>query len=407
MPLRDPLPALIRTSLRWSLLLVPFVLGGGERGAAAESRPPGGAAGPAAAFVAGRDYTVLERRRFLDTTGFDRPVEAFSMLFPKDWTSDGGVRWKGVQECRGEIVGTHVKAASPDGQIQFETMPVRSFAWADDPMMLQAMQAGARQGGCQLNRPFTAAQYIEGFAQRDLGARASDIRADESYADFIRQLDQQANALARQYGTGMEQQTTFSFGRLTWPDGREGILHVGVTNMVTRKPNLLGGGSTSFSSTIVVHCVLMRFAPERRVEATRLLGMIQASARTNPIWKQARDDFLTRLGNIEHAGRMERIRLFGEQSRAYAKARSDASDRQLRDWERQQASQDRQHRAFVQTIREVETYADAHGKVELSSGYQHAWSRGDGTYILSNASGFDPRRVFQDQAWQEMKKTAP
>lgn len=33
-----------------------------------------------------------------------------------------------------------------------------------------------------------------------------------------------------------------------------------------------------------------------------------------------------------------------------------------------------------------------------------AWSRGDGSYILSNAPSFDPSRVFQDQQWQEMKK---
>jgi len=404
---RDRPTFLMRSPIRWSWLLLTLVFSVGERGTAAEPASSQRPASNAGAFVAGRDYTVLERRRFLDTMGFDRPVEAFSMLFPKDWTSEGGVRWKGVQECRGEIVSTHVKAASPDGQIQFEAMPVRSFVWAEDPMMRQAMQAGARQGGCQLNGTFTAAQYIEGFAQRDLGARASDIRADESHAEFAREFDRQANAISRQYGTGTEQQTTFSFGQLKWPDGREGILHVGVSNMVTRKPNFIGGGSTSFSSTNVLHCVLIRFAPARREEATRLMGMLQSSSRTNPTWQQARDNFLTQLGNVEHAGRMEIIRLFGEQSRAYAQAQSDASDRRLRDWERQQASQDRQHKKFVQTIREVETYADAHSKVELSSGYRRAWSRGDGTYLLSNTPGFDPGRVFQDRAWTEMKKPSP
>jgi hypothetical protein len=58
---------------------------------------------------------------------------------------------------------------------------------------------------------------------------------------------------------------------------------------------------------------------------------------------------------MEHQGRLETIRLMGEQAAAYAKAQSDASDRQMRDWEKQQASQDGQHKAFVQTIREVET----------------------------------------------------
>ncbi len=35
-------------------------------------------------YTEGKDYQVLERRRFLDEQGFDRPVEAFSVLVPRD-----------------------------------------------------------------------------------------------------------------------------------------------------------------------------------------------------------------------------------------------------------------------------------------------------------------------------------
>jgi hypothetical protein len=359
----------------------------------------------ASRFVEGKDYTVLERRRFLDETAFDRPVEAFSLLFPKGWKIEGGVKWRGVQECRGDIVSNVVKASSPDGAIQFEIFPSRTFGWADDRGMMRAMQASAQQGGCQLNQPFDAAGYIQTFAQRDLSARASDIRADESRAAFMKQLDDQANGISQQYGTGSQQTTTMAFGALTWPDGTEGILHVGVTNIITRKRAAMFIGATTFSTTSVFHCVMTRFPSARKEEATKLFGTIQAGFRQNPIWKQAKDNYLTQLGNIEHAGRMERIRLAGEQSRAYAAAQSTASEQRMRDWENQQASQDAQHKAFVQTIREVETWKDASGSVELSSGYNQAWSRGDGSYILSNTPGFDPSSVFQDQNWHEMKRT--
>ncbi|MCZ2156290.1 MAG: hypothetical protein LC114_20705 [Bryobacterales bacterium] len=80
-------------------------------------------------------------------------------------------------------------------------------------------------------------------------------------------------------------------------------------------------------------------------------------------------------------------------------------DASLRTWEAQQASSDRSHASFVKTIREVETYRDGGATVELDSGFNQAWSRGDGTYILSNSPGFDPSSVFQDQNWQEMKRT--
>jgi hypothetical protein len=58
----------------------------------------------------------------------------------------------------------------------------------------------------------------------------------------------------------------------------------------------------------------------------------------------------------------------------------------------------------VQTIREVETWKEGDGSVELTAGYEQAWSRGDGSYILSNKPGFDPSSVLQDQAWKPMQR---
>lgn len=61
----------------------------------------------------------------------------------------------------------------------------------------------------------------------------------------------------------------------------------------------------------------------------------------------------------------------------------------------------------MQTIRGVQTYQGADGKLELSSGHGQAWSRGDGTYLLSNSPSFDPRTAFQDQQWQELQRGKP
>ena len=381
-------------------LLLPFLC---PAPSSAEPQQPSARAG----FVEGRDYLILERHRFLDQARFDRPVESFSLLFPKGWQVQGGVKWLGINECRGDIVSNQVKASSTDGSIKYEVFPSRSFNWSDDQMMQQLMRTGAQNAGCQLNQPFDAARYIEGFARRDLGATSSNIRPDESKASFLQQLDNQANATARQFGNGTRQTSTMAFGDLAWPDGSQGILHVGVTNILMQKPDAFSGRVQTISTTSVYYCVSMRFPAARRAEATRLFAMIQASYRQNPIWKQAKERFLTNLGNMEHAGRMETIRLMGEQARAYAKAQNDAANRQMRDWESQQASQDRQHKTFVQTIREVETWREPGGSVELSSGFGRAWTHGDGSYILSNAPGFDPSSAFQDQRWQEMKRANP
>jgi uncharacterized protein (DUF736 family) len=63
------------------------------------------------------------------------------------------------------------------------------------------------------------------------------------------------------------------------------------------------------------------------------------------------------------------------------------------------------HSQFIKTIREVEHYRDETGKVELGAGYQHAWSRNNGSsYILTDNPNFNPASVLQDQQWKEMKK---
>ncbi|GAB2794011.1 hypothetical protein GCM10027275_43780 [Rhabdobacter roseus] len=80
-------------------------------------------------------------------------------------------------------------------------------------------------------------------------------------------------------------------------------------------------------------------------------------------------------------------------------------DLQMRSWEQQQSTQDRMHTNFVKAIREVETFQDASGTYEMSSSYDHAWSRNDGnSFVMSNNPNFDPQFVFKDQSWEPMKK---
>ncbi len=315
----------------------------------------------------------------------------------------GGVGWGNVGGCRGEFIQSTLKATSPDGAMQFEMLPVRSFSWTDDRGLLQLMQAGAQGGGCQVNQPFSAEQYVDGFARKDLRARASNIKVDEVRRPMFSALDQTVNNASRQAGTASQQETVPATGDITFADGTEGILQVTVTNSSLRQPNYVGGGATTMTTTMTF-AILMRFPAGRRQEGSRMLNMISTSHRVNPVWKSNKERFMTQLGNMEHAGRMETIRLMGEQSREYARAQSAASDQRMRDWEGRQASQDRQHKSFVQAIREVETWRDGSGGVELSAGYSQAWSRGDGSYILSNKPGFDPSSALQDPQWKPMQR---
>lgn len=358
----------------------------------------------ASRLVEGKDYVVLERVRILDEMGFDQPVEAMSVLLPRGWRTESNVRWKGVNECRGEIVTWQMKATSPDGQIEFLVLPTRTFVACESQMMRQSMLAAAQQGGCAVNAPFDATQYLTEFARTELqGATVSNVREDESLKAVLEKMNSQANAISQQYGTGMHQTGTGVYGTLTWPDGTKGLANVGVS-VAEKQGRDFYGAPNGFATTTVFHQVYIRYAPEREAEAIKLFGTVTTSHRINPAWQQAKDSFLAQLGNIEHAGRMERIRLMGEQSAAYAKSQSEASDAQMRNWERSQASSDVNQSRFIQSIREVETWKDSNGSpVEIGAGYEHGWSRPDGSIILTNNSLFDPA-VELKQNWSPMEK---
>jgi hypothetical protein len=283
-------------------------------------------------------------------------------------------------------------------------LPARTFVASQNQMTRQALMAASQQGGCAVNPPFDATQYLDNLGRKELGAASvSDVKNDESLRALLEKLSAQSNAASQQYGTSMKQTGSAVYGTLTWADGSKGLVNVGVSVLETPSVDMYGAPS-GFATTTVFHQVYIRYPADREAEALKFFGTIVSSHRMNPVWQQAKERFLTRLGNTEHAGRMERLRLMGEQSAAYAKAQSEASDARMRDWERAQASSDASQSRFIQTIREVETWKDAGGSpVELNAGYSHGWSRPDGSIILTNNSLFDPAVELQ-QNWARMEK---
>jgi hypothetical protein len=398
------------SEVRMTLARVVTVVGiivsvGCGGGSGAPGGSGGGGSAPDGKFVEGKDYVVLERVRLLDSQGFDKPVEAMSLLAPRGWKTDGGVTWRGFNECRGEMVTWRVSSVSPDSAIRIDIPPTRTFVWSEDAMLRQTNLKAAQAGGCAVHEPFDATTYLQAIAHDELGgATVTDVRTDESLMALIAKFVQMSDETARQFGTGMQSSGTGIYANLKFPDGTEGLANIGVTMVKKDSRDMFTGRPNGFSSTSVFHRVIVRFPADRREEALRLFGTTLSSYRINPAWQQAKDQFMTKLGNIEHRGNMDRIRMMGEQSAAYAKARSDAQEDSMRNWEQQNAASDASQHRFIQTIREVETWKDSTGNpVELSAGYHHGWSRPDGSYILTNNSNFDPAVVFQ-QNWTKMEK---
>jgi hypothetical protein len=95
---------------------------------------------PLAGLATEPGYLRLKRVEIVDRHGFEKPMPAMSMLVPTDWSFDGQIRYAQKVGDPSDLVRLAFRTASPDGRLAIEMFPGWSWAWADDPMMRQAMQ---------------------------------------------------------------------------------------------------------------------------------------------------------------------------------------------------------------------------------------------------------------------------
>lgn len=353
------------------------------------------------AFTEGKDYTVWQRVRINDVNGFGQPVEAYSILLPKGWRTEGQVNWVINTKCAPDAVQNRLTATSPDGAFRLDVFPQSNWQWFDDPMLLRNAQSSAQFGGpgCPLAQPYNAAQYLEQvFVPGDLpGAVLVSQRPNEQMTQIMMQQAQQNNAVFRASGVNLESRPSASIGRLRWPDGRVGIVLCAVEQTVAMMPNLLNGGNyASYQCRATVKTALSAPAGKEE-EAEKVLGTIVASTRINPEWQSAVQNVFNNIAKVEQRETAKRAAMWRQ-------TQNEISEIRQRTWESSQASRDRIHEGWSQVLRGVETWKEPDGSsIELSSGYNEAWKKADGTYILSNDPLFDPNVAFQEE-WKRLEK---
>lgn len=388
-----------------------------QTNAAPENTAPGqkAVAGSQPEYKEGSDYLLFERVRMLDKVGFTQPQEAYSVLLPKGWQHEGEVVWNGPEtSCSGTF--RWLKAQSGDGQYSIELLPDIVYSWNTNTELMQMNRSiGNASPYCLIGEPMDAEQYLrQVLAPEELGnPEILKVEPNPLVVEQMQQLNEENKRELMQYGAGEVQfhQTAIN-AQVRWKDGKEGWVVFGVSTIENVVPNYYNGSYDKIYTTQIAKRVVYKYPSGNKETSDNQFGVIMASFRTNPAWNGAVTQFWKDVRQKKQIIHIGKIRLMDEQTRAIGEAairsgeaRSKRMDTDMRNWEARQSSQDRMHTNFIKTIREVENYQDASGKVELSSGYDHAWSRGDGsTFVMSNNPNFDPASAFQDQSWKEMKK---
>lgn len=391
------------------------IAGCNGQGSNANNNRSAGAKKSSVNYKEGTDYFLFERVRILDEAGFSQPAEALSILLPKGWRQQSQVIWNAPgNSCAGTYYW--LKAQSPDGSMTYETYPDAVYSWSTNRELMRLSQNNqASSMDCGPGEPVNAEDYLRKvFGPNNLGnPEIVKVKPNEAVMKEMQQVNEKTKTEMMRYGAAdIEFYQTAINATVRWPDGTEGQVVLGVTILETLVPNIYNGTYDKAYTTQVLKRTIFKYPAAQRQQAINQFCMIMGSFRTNPVWSKAVSGFWKDYRERKHVAHIGTIAIMDAETRAIGKRaiqngkdRLASMDTELRSWEQRQTSQDRAHINFIKTIREVENYQDATGKIELASGYDHAWSRSDGaSFILSNSPNFDPSSVFQDQQWKEMRK---
>lgn len=365
-------------------------------------------------FVEGEHYNIFDRVRIMDNQGFTQPVEAYSLLLPKGWQCQGEIIWiMPGQACAGN--NAWLRASSADNKYSLEFLPNIILSWSSNPETLQwNMASQGNSPFCGFNQPVTAEQYLEAAFVPQIGnPRILKAEANNTVAAELKAGIDMRNAELMQYGAaGVQNFASAVNAEAKWSDGTEGFLLLASIISEVIIPDLYTGAYSKSYTTFLTKKTVFKYPPGEKAKAAALFAVIMSSIRSNAAYNDAVNSFWRQVRQDKNRLHWEKIRLMDEQTRqmgeraiAQGQQRLKDMDNQMRSWEAKQASQDKAHTDFIKMIREVEHFRDETGTYEMESGYKYAWSRSDGSsFILSDDPNFDAASVFNDQAWERMKK---
>jgi len=247
---------------------------------------------------------------------------------------------------------------------------------------------------------YNAEAYLRNVFGPEVGVKqinsVSDFR--EVSAGMEKVAADTKNSLQQAGITNVSYNPTAILAQVVFADGKEGLAVVAVNQTINQMPDYMQGGYSNGYVCSADSKLLLKYPKGQEKEAKNLLSMIISSVRINPAWQNAAGQIMQNIAKGQQIENAKRQAIWHE-------AQNAISESQRSTWENQQASNDRINEEFGRTIRGVEQWSDpATGDiVDLTLGYSEAWSKGDGTYILSNNPLFDPKVALQED-WKKLEK---
>ena len=357
-------------------------------------------------------YLRLKRVEIVDRHGFEKPMRAMSMLVPVDWSFDGQIRYAQKIGDPADLVRLAFRTASPDGRLAIEMFPGWSWAWADDPMMRQAMQnqnaMTAQMGGAraELGPPMSARDFLTRVAVPRLrpGAKVLGVEPIPDVDAGLQEQVKQAQAAAASGGVPMRLRADQARARLQLPAGKqpgEEWLTAVVFTRATAMPSINRAtgqmGQSAMYQCSAEYLFGMRAPPGELPANEKLYRTVLSTVRVDPTWQ-------ARVSQVQANMAASNVQSAHDRSKIIAQAGEDQRRSINEGYQNRQATLDRTNERFSDAMRGVQNFRNptTGENVKLSNEYAHAWVSGNGEYVMSDSSSFKPGQVLQG-SWTELQ----
>ena len=329
----------------------------------------------------------LQPARILDSSGFGKPMTAVTLFIPAGWTASGGVVWDQTQSACGKApTRFEWRAAAPDGVSAIEILPEES--WSGNNLQVPAMP-----GACPNIQITNVKDYLRWYASRVRpGARILDYRdrADMiTHPELYNRTDRGPFGEIKTWAEGGE---ILLASQVNGRDVRESLAMI-VHFTLSRMPGVAPGEVRDFLYLAAQVGFAVR-APAGQLDFS-FVETVRRSIKADPAWSALMAEHNQKMAGISAKGAADRQAIRQKTAEEIA-----AINRQT--YDNTQATNDRIHDKFSQTIRGVETYVDPTSKerTELPNTHDHVWRLNDGTYLLTNDVNFQPNRDLGIQGQQ-------
>lgn len=312
--------------------------------------------------------------------------EAYHVLAPVDWQAESAVVWWLPVNCANPAA-PRARLFDPRGVEEVNVFPGRPFVWSQ--YGIPAHPPGSFYQGNEVQAPVDASQYVRQYLIPRFRTQLAQARVTgaQPLPEFAQAV---AGAYEGVHSEASAARVSFEYeqqGRTVQEDVYAALVALHVT------PGVVNWGTYATFS--------FKAEKGRLADRARLFSAMVASLAPDLRW-------YNRYLQLVDACTRATIDASNQallRSQIMARTNDEINAIRREAYQTRQASQDRIHQKFSEHIRGVESYQNPFEgrRVELPSGYAHAWVNRSGEVILSNSASYNPN-VGSNIQWQEMKK---